>query len=378
MSISAVDTLPDKQTVRRRAERLGELFRRQQRRGLFSGGTMVVRSRGEIVVEQAIGTVRSSSASQGDALETVSPATHFQVMSVSKAVVAFAIALLEDRGLVDVDAPVARYFPAFAARGKGDITVLDMLTHRSGLLLESLVGRPELWMDWDGLVGAIADARPEHRRGTLAYEAYAFGWVLAEVVRRVTGRPLPEFLADELPGELTGLRFLDPTGPAARNEWVGRRRYWLGGLDLIQDFERVNNDIACRRALVPGAGLITTARTLTAFYEMLLAGGLAPGGRQLVRPEILRRYLVRQTAGRDRITGSFVVLGRGFALGWALPHVYGWWGSGSCYGHPGGFGHLAFADSRRGIAVAILTNAHRSMVDLVRRFAPLSQAARAL
>jgi CubicO group peptidase (beta-lactamase class C family) len=147
---------------------------------------------------------------------------------------------------------------------------------------------------------------------------------------------------------------------------------------LADGFEETNDQITCHRALVPGAGLVTTARSLTAFYDLLLAGGVTPSGRRVIRAEVLRPYITRQIAGRDRITGSYAVLGRGFALGWPLAHPYGWWGSSACFGHPGGFGCIAFADPSRALPVAILTNGHRSLFDMVKRFAPLSQRVRRL
>jgi CubicO group peptidase (beta-lactamase class C family) len=124
--------------------------------------------------------------------------------------------------------------------------------------------------------------------------------------------------------------------------------------------------------------MLTTARAVAAFYELLLAGGVARSGRRIVREETLRRYISRQTAGFEPITHSYVVFGRGFALGWPFPHLYGWWGSSRCYGHAGGFSCLAFADPDAAVAVAILTNGNRSLVDMVRRFAPLAARARRL
>jgi CubicO group peptidase (beta-lactamase class C family) len=360
--------------------RARQLFQRQHARGLMPGGVMMVRRRGEVVMAEAVGIARGLRDDEGPP-EPMRVDTPFQVMSVSKAVVAFAIAVLEDRGLIDVGAPVARYFPAFAQEGKADVTVLDVLTHRSGLTLDDLVRTPERWSDWPGLMEAVAAARPEHRRGALAYEAYSFGWILGELVRRVTGRTLPEFLAEVLPADMaTGLRLVaseDDHRPA-RNYWLGPPGYKLGRVSLASDFERINNGIACFRALVPGAGMVATADALSAFYEALLRGGVTASGQRLLKAEVLRRYVTPQTSGRDRITGAWVTLGRGFALGWALPHPYGWWGSGACFGHPGGFGAMAFADPGAGTTVVILTNAHRGVTDLVRRFAPLSHVARRL
>jgi CubicO group peptidase (beta-lactamase class C family) len=303
--------------------------------------------------------------------------TTFQVMSASKAVVAFAIALLEDRGLIDVEAPVAHVWPEFGARGKAEITVLDVLTHRSGLTLEDLVAAPARWRDWHALAGAISEAPLDYPRGTLAYEAYAFGWILGEIVRRITGHPIDDFVAEELGPDLDKLRFKGTAPRAvARNYWLGQPDFRLGRLDLAKDFETVNNGVACFEALVPGAGMLTDGVTLTAFYSMLLRGGLLPSGRRLIRSEVLERYIRRQGSGWDRITHSWVVFGRGLAMGWNWPHPYGWWGSSRCFGHAGGFSMLGMADPESDMSIAILTIANRSVGDLVRRFAPLTQMLR--
>jgi CubicO group peptidase (beta-lactamase class C family) len=357
---------------------LVELFREQQRRGRFPGGQLAVSRGRELIVEESVGIARGLRPEEAVAPQPVTGETRFQTMSVSKALVGFALAVLEDRGLVDVAAPVARYFPAFAANGKAEITVGDVLTHRSGLLAEELVRDPARWPDWEGLMEAIAAARPERPRGTLCYESHAFGWVAAEVVRRVTGRPLPDFLGEVAGDELGRMAFMASPGdlPAARTYWLGRPTYRLAGVNVPDRFEEANNDVACARALVPGAGLLATARDLVGFYELLLAGGVARSGRRVLREETLRRTIGRQTSGIDAATHAYVVLGRGFALGWTLPHLYGWWGSSACFGHAGGFSCVAFADPRARLAIAILTNGNRGLGEMLRRFAPLASRAR--
>ena len=367
-------------------ESLVALFARQQQAGLFPGGQLVVSRRYEILAESCVGIAGGVRAADEPPVEAgatkpppVTPETRFQVMSASKAVVGFAIALLEDRGLLDVAAPVARYLPAFAANGKDGITVLDVLTHRAGLLAEQQVQNPALWSDWDALIAAIAAAKPERPRGSLSYESHAFGWICAELVRGVTGRALPDFLAEIFEGDLAGLDFMvAPDTPAARTYWLGESSYRLGGVDLASGFEHTNNEITCRRALVPGGGMLTTARALASFYEMLLAGGVVRSGRRLIREETLRRYITCETAGIERLSHAYLRLGRGFALGWPLPHVYGWSRSSRCFGHAGGFSCLGFADPDAKVAVAILTNGNRSLPDMVRRFAPLGTRARRL
>jgi len=336
---------------------------------------MVARHRGEIVLAEAVGVANAP----GAAAVAVTVQTPFQVMSVSKAVVAFAIAALEDRGVLDVRWPVARVWPEFAANGKGGITILDVLTHRSGLVIEALYGDYTRWRDWNWIVDTIAAAPPDYRRGTLAYEAYTFGWVLGEVVRRTCGRGIDELVDDLLAPDITGLHLRAPAAQApsvAYNQWLGSPNFRLGRVRLADDFQAANNGFVCFEALAPGAGMIADALSLTAFYDMLLRGGRFPSGRQVVRDETLAPYLRLATSGRDRITGAWVRLGRGFGLGWPLPHPYGWWGSSRCFGHPGGFGMLEFADPEAELAVAIFTTANRGLPDLVRRFAPLSGALR--
>ncbi len=170
--------------------------------------------------------------------------------------------------------------------------MLDVLTHRSGLLLKNLVRTPALWSDWDAVVRAMADATPERPRGTLAYEAYAYGWVLGEIVRRVSGKFLPDFVTESLGPELSGLYFIsqEEVVHTARPYWLGAKRYMLGGVDLVPNFEEVNDTIAARTAVVPGAGMRATARALADFYGTLAAGGVTPSGRRLLRAEALERY----------------------------------------------------------------------------------------
>lgn len=338
------------------------LFERQHARGAFGRGQLVAAVRGRVVAEANLGA-------------GVDGESRFQVMSASKPLVALAIAILEGRGALDVNAPVARYVPALGANGKAEITVLDVLTHRSGLLLEELVRNPDRWPDAEARRLAIAAATPELPRGTLAYESHAFGWILAEVVQAISGQPLPEFLAAELPTSLRGLCWVGgKTGVPV--VWGGKRPYRLGGVDLSDGFERVNNEITARTAFVPGAGLLATARELVELYDLFQRGGVDAAGHRIVAEAVLARYTARATSGRDRVTGAWVVLGRGVSLGWLWPHPYGWWGSSCCYGHPGGFGVVAFADRKTGLSAAIVTDTHRGMADLVRRFAPLASALR--
>lgn len=352
-------------------------FRAQQRDGSFPGGQLVVQRDGELLLDLAVGTARG--LRPGEEPLAVQPHTRFQVMSASKAVVGVLVAALEDRGQLDVTAPVARYVPGFAQNGKADITVLDVLTHRSGIELPALKQDFPAWADPAAVRSAVLGCRPLHPRGAIAYGPQEFGWILGELCRCITGRTLAELLPELLPPELHGLRFQLAAAelPAvARTYWLGRPHLRLGGIDLAAGFEASNNAPTTLTALVPGASMLTTARDLAAFYAFLLRGGVDLRGRRCIAEATLRRYTDEAVRGRDRVTGVPIVLGRGFARGWLLPGPFGLWGSGGCYGHAGGFAVVAFADPRARAAVAMVTNGNRSVGDMVRRFAPLGTAIR--
>src|SRR5262252_4362272 len=203
-----------------RFEAVRALFAEQCARGGFPGGQIVVMREGRIVCEMALGVARGFRREEA-ARVPVTTTTRFQVMSASKPFVGFAVALLEDAGMLDVTVPVARYFPEFARNGKSAITVLDVLLHRSGVLFEELTARPEVWSNPDAIVAALAEAVPRYRRGTLAYSPAGFGWVMGEVVRRASGQTLQDFLLGRLPPELRGIRFIDASqrGSVAESYW---------------------------------------------------------------------------------------------------------------------------------------------------------------
>jgi CubicO group peptidase (beta-lactamase class C family) len=184
--------------------RVSALFAEQQRRGRTPGGVMVARQRGEIVLAEAVGLARGSRAPADAGSGTAAPApvpmtvdTTFQVMSASKAVVAFAVAVLEDRGLLEVAAPVATVWPAFAAGGKGDITLLDVLTHRSGLVLEDLVRDRERWRDWADRV--LRHAPPRRSARLRAAPHSARGAAPVPHTRDISARPHHRRLGDSRP-----------------------------------------------------------------------------------------------------------------------------------------------------------------------------------
>lgn len=362
-------------------ERVRQLFERQQARGAFPGGQLVARRGGEVVLDLAVGVARGFRAEESAPATPVTSATRFAVFSASKPVVALALAMLEDRREVDVGAPVAKYWPEFAAHGKAEITVLDVLTHRAGVFTPELVLNARAWGDAEAVRKAFIDATPRWPRGTLAYQPYEYGWILAEVVRAATGRAIEDFVREEiaLPAGIPGLRFgatREELPSLARTYWVGTKPVWVAGHELTQTFEREQNLPEVLTAVVPGAGLVCTAADLAAFYEVLLRGGVCRSGKRLVSEEVLRRYTTAGRVAFDRSNRLPLRVGRGFLLGNRTPSIYGWWNTQRVYGHAGAFCTLAFADPDADLAVAIVTNGNRGPWDSLFRFASLGSALR--
>jgi CubicO group peptidase (beta-lactamase class C family) len=364
-----------------RVARVVEKFRTQQAEGVFPGGQLAVRRRGILVIDEAVGVARGFREGEGEPRVDFTPELRSGVFSAGKPLVGIAIAVLEERGLVDVERTVASYWPEFARAEKKDITVLDILHHRSGLYLRDIERDWRQFGDWDLIMTRIADAVPAFPRGTLAYQPMGFGWILGEVVRRVTSKRIERFLLEDVlaPAGLDGLRLGVPqedVSTLARSYWLDEKPPQLGG-EVLVGFEEAQNSVELLTAVLPGAGTVGTARALARFYAWLLAGTPTKGGGRLVSESVLARYTTPQTRGTDRTVGFPIVLGRGFALGWFWPHPYGWWRTGSCFGHAGNFSTVAWADPTTGCAIAVVTNGNRAPAKLVTRFAGIGSGLRA-
>jgi CubicO group peptidase (beta-lactamase class C family) len=301
----------------------------------------------------------------------VDGATLFTATSMTKGVVTTCLHLLADRGRVDYDAPVATYWPEFAAHGKAGITVRQVLAHTAGIPHLPVGVTATLLTDWDAMCAAIARLTPLWPPGTTTcYHAWTWGWIIGEIVHRVDGRPLAEFARAELCQPL-GIAdcFLGlpstaearvaplqeappPHGPAAAPSALARQ---VAPPEVVS--VAVLNRPEVRRAVIPSAGGIMTARAIARHYAMLAGDGMLNGIR-LLSAERIAVMRTLQTEAPDAVSGWPVRR----ALGYVLLGSTEWAGArgtgraGEAFGHAGYGGTLGFADPARKLSFGLTKN----------------------
>jgi CubicO group peptidase (beta-lactamase class C family) len=320
--------------------------------------------------------------------------TVFPVFSVSKAIAATALHIQAERGLVDYYEPISKYWPEFAAHGKGKATVYDALTHRVGVPLLPLETTVERMCDWDWMVQQIADMRPLYQVGTMSsYLAYTFGWVIGEVVRRTDpkDRPFGAFVQEELcqplgidslwvgippeveprVGRLTNIPAPPPGAPGMAPDSLMPRAI-LPDVGITQEvFGR--SDV--RRACIPGVNGIMNARSLARFFAMLANGGELDGVRLLSKNRVRTFNVRRPPVEYDWILGEphMGSIGGYYLAG---THMVTAGSSPTMFGHIGAGGSIGWADPESNTAVAITHNRMYSVPPEEDPFVPLGKAVR--
>ena len=281
------------------------------------------------------------------------------VYSVTKPLAAFCALVLVDRGALELDAPVAAYWPEFARAGKEGATVRHVLSHQAGLVAVRRAQPLAAVLDWGRAVAMLAEERAWWEPGTAHGEhAYFYGHLVGELVRRVDGRSLGTFFAQEVAAPW-GLDFhigvrphdearvaplLDPGGRWATDLLAGGSTLYRLALDNprgLLELEVVNGR-AWRAAEIPAVNGHGTARAVARFYVAMLAGGEIDGVR-LVSPATVAEAVGPQASGPDVLLGEDMTWGLGFAL------------DTDGFGMGGIGGSLAWADPDRGYAFAYLT-----------------------
>jgi CubicO group peptidase (beta-lactamase class C family) len=287
------------------------------------------------------------------------PDALFLLFSAGKPFTALLVHLLAERGRLRLDDPVARYWPEFGRHGKGDVTVRQVLQHRSGVPVAR-----GLWRDvlaatsWTHSVRALENARPRFPPGQVpAYHILSYGFILGELVQRVTGADLRAVLRGEILDPLglddTYLGLPAPLWP----RHVPARASGTGGWGR----QLVFNRRAVRQAVIPAATVSSTARDLARFYQMVLNGGELDGVRILAPATVAQACQPSADGQADRFLHRPIRWSQGFQLGGpvagsARPRPMGRLSSPATFGHNGSNCCLGWADPARGLVLAYLTN----------------------
>ena len=255
------------------------------------------------------------------------------VWSTTKTMTALCALILADRGEIDLDAPVAKYWPEFAAAGKEKVLLRHVLGHTAGLPVWEKPLTVEQLYDWPTMTALLAEQAPSSEPGTEgAYHAATQGYLIGEVIRRVTGRGVGRFFAEEVAGPL-GADF--HIGLAAAHDH--RIAPIIPAKTRAPEFEsrgpgnpplpaEVANTEAWRRADIPSANGFGNARSAALVQSVLASGGEVNGVR-LLSAAGCERALEEQFHGEDRILGAKIRYGMGYALRGRVCSWGGWGGS---------------------------------------------------
>jgi CubicO group peptidase (beta-lactamase class C family) len=338
--------------------------------GLQPAMALTVRRRGQVIIDRAIGHVRGNAPDDPPDADKplATPKTLFNLFSASKTVTAMLAHLLEDRRLVHLDDPVADYFPEFGRRGKRYVTIRQILTHRAGIpTLRDVAMRPELIADHDRLMELICDTEPLSVHGRqVAYHALTGGMVIGELVRRVTGQDIQQFLDDNVrkPLGFESFRFGASQADRARmahNAFTGllpappmstimRRALGVSVLEAVE----IANDPLVLSVVVPSGNLICTADEACRFFEMLLCAGELDGVRVFERRTVRRAVAEQSWLELDTFLAFPVRYGTGFMLGGKVLSLYGFDAT-QAFGHIGFTNVVLWADPERDVSACFMT-----------------------
>ncbi len=305
-------------------ERFAELRRIFQERldsGDDLGASITVNIDGKNVVD-LWGGYTSTERTQEWAEDTI-----VNVWSSSKTIISFAILMLVDRGLLDVYENVATYWPEFAANGKGDIKVRHLLSHTSGLSgWEEPLEREDLY-DREKATRLLAEQAPWWEAGTASgYHSLTMGFLLGELVVRVTGKTMRQFIADEIAAPLK----VDFQLGAAEKDWPRVATLDTGGQgdmalppqapeltrktlrNPVPNGNHANTE-AWRRAEIGAANGHSNSRALSKIMSAIALGGEVDGVR-LLSPKTIDLIFEEQAHGPDTVLHRHVQFGIGFGI----------------------------------------------------------------
>jgi CubicO group peptidase (beta-lactamase class C family) len=327
------------------------------------------------------------------------------VFSSTKGATAACANLLEQRGELDVASPVSRYWPEFAQFGKEEIPVLFLLTHQAGLPAVDARLSPAEVQAWDPVIAALEAQSPFWEPGTAhGYHALTYGWLVGELVRRITGRTVGTYFAEEI-AEPLGLEFwiglpaeqeprvspiigsVVPGGGGAGGGGAGGGGAGAGtsfsstllarALNAAGAFSEPGwaNRRAWHAAEVPAANGITNAVSLSRLYAGLI--GTVEGGpaEPILTKDQVERARTVHTFGADRVFASVgFTMKQHIGQGFWVSSPFSAFGATGSFGHSGAGGSYGFADPENGLAVGYVMNRMSTGMTVDPRSRPLIRA----
>ena len=337
--------------------------------GMHPGVSFVLRRRGRVAIKRAIGHARGNGpGDEGERPVPMTPDTPLCMFSASKSLTAMPVHLLSERKELSLLDPVSHYLPEFGRNGKRDISIYQLLCHKAGIPTIPIEGLDvgELLLDRREVYRLICATAPDRPGRHHAYHAITAGFVVAELVEKVSGRDFRAFFREELSGPL-GLASLDFGARGATVKRVARN--YMTGLRLHAAQDRylkraigtglghaveLSNDPRYYRAVIPAGNAVATADDCSRFFQCLLDGGRL-GRRRVFQPLTVRRAVAE--VGKPEIDRSLLVPLRysaGMMLGDSPVGLYGP-DTVQAFGHLGFANTLVWADPERDISVALLT-----------------------
>ncbi|GAA2071186.1 serine hydrolase domain-containing protein [Actinomadura alba] len=336
---------------------VGELVESGAERGI----QVAVYRHGEPVVDAVAGVADPETG------RPVTSETVFYNFSIGKGATATVAHVLVERGVFGYDTRVVELWPEFGAHGKDGVTVRHVLTHSAGVPGVPPDTTPEDLCDWEKMCAAIADAEPWWEPGTeVGYHAYTFGYLVGEIVRRATGKPISEVLREEVAGPLGVADELYFGVPVSEHGRLARLEDVEGAAQMMAEMPQ---DLPMFRAAPPSlyptaelgnrpdilaadipAGGKTSARAIARMYSAVL-GDLADV--RLISRDRLREATAVAASGIDQVFGNPSSWALGYSLG-----VPGTTGAGDehAFGMAGAGGSYAYGNPATGIAFALTKN----------------------
>ena len=344
--------------------KLEAAFDRQLDVGLHHGAQLAVYVDGELAVDFAGGTTGP------DGGETTSDTRHL-IFSCTKPYAGVGLHQLIEDGKADLDDPVVDHWPAFADAGtqKATITIRQVLSHTAGIPYGEFDDAADQWGDWDAVVEAMEGIDPVFEPGEQpAYHTFNYGWVVGELIRRISGQPVDEYVDehvfDPLDMEQSAIGLAhdeeDDVATLSGFEMFDRCRNAGEGLGIpASESAAAFNEESVRRAVIPAANGIGTAREMARFYACIANGGELGGTRLLEEDTVAEATRTHAETDSDGTLSRPARYALGFWTGGLANDMFGSFSRERMFGHAGLGSIFGWGDPELNVGFAYVTNGIR-------------------